>query len=187
MRECKAGHLMERSRRWKGGMCLGEAAEEHLSADSDKGGLKGPFFFSPAAIHRQFVRAGCWSRGQRLANSWSPRWWLISAGLQELHLDVNEDKSATRLGECLISPSLSVHAGPWLRPSAGGIHRAKREVSPLLVINIFTTTRGKCTSGSRFGINWGLMLDNWKKIQSGNREDFVLLRINAIFSFCVKY
>lgn len=25
-------------------MRLGEAAEEHLSADSDKGGLKGPFF-----------------------------------------------------------------------------------------------------------------------------------------------
>lgn len=33
-------------------MCLGEAAEEHLSGDSDKRGLKGPLL---DAIQRQFV------------------------------------------------------------------------------------------------------------------------------------
>ena len=69
-------------------------------------------------------KPGCWSQAKdsRTAGALP---WLINVGLQELHFDMNEDKSATTFCECLILPSLS---GQTPCPQLG-IHNAKREVS----------------------------------------------------------
>lgn len=83
-----------------------------------KGAWRG--LFSPDAIHRQFVRGRLLEPGPKAGEQLEASPVIDRRGLRELHLDVNEDKSATRLGECFISPSLSGDGGPWLRPSAGG-------------------------------------------------------------------
>lgn len=122
-------------------------------------GLEGAFF-SPDAIHRQFVRARLLEPGPKTGEQLEPSLVIDQRGPPRTssRCEWRQKRDKTRR-------VFNIAVIKWRRrtlapPLSWGIHRAKREVSPLLVINIFTTTTEKCTSGSRFGINWGLMLDN---------------------------
>lgn len=123
-----------------------------------KGAWRG--LFSPDAIHRQFVRARLPEPGPKTGEQLEPSLVIDQRGPPRTssRCEWRQKRDKTRR-------VFNIAVIKWRRrtlapPLSWGIHRAKREVSPLLVINIFTTTTEKCTSGSRFGINWGLMLDN---------------------------
>lgn len=88
------------------------------------------------AIHRQFVSPAVEAR-PKTCEQLEPHHSVIDkrTGLQELHFDMNKDKSVTTFCECLILPPLSGDSGQALCPHLG-IHKAKREVStPLLIKN----------------------------------------------------